>query len=210
VSTALPTTHSSPYRGARPGGRSARVRAAVLEAAFELLADGSYEATTLPEVARRAGVHPTTIYRRWHSKQGLLTDAMLVYAAENIPTPDTGSLRGDLELLLREVIGVLAEPSVRALLGAVVADATAGSSTLAAERTRYWQERFSRAVVIVEQGVERGELARDVDAYAVIENLVAAAYMRALLTGRDLDDSFIAQQVANTIAAFAPERPGVP
>jgi AcrR family transcriptional regulator len=210
VSTALPTTHSSPYRGARPGGRSARVRAAVLEAAFELLADGSYEATTLPEVARRAGVHPTTIYRRWHSKQGLLTDAMLVYAAENIPTPDTGSLRGDLELLLREVIGVLAEPSVRALLGAVVAEATAGSSTLAAERTRYWQERFSRAVVIVEQGVERGELARDVDAYAVIENLVAAAYMRALLTGRDLDDSFIAQQVANTIAAFAPERPGVP
>jgi AcrR family transcriptional regulator len=179
------------------------VRAAVLEAAFELLADRGYEATTLPEIARRAGVHPTTIYRRWHTKQGLLTDAMLVYAAENIPTPDTGSLLGDLELLLREVVGVLAEPPVRALLGAVVADATAGSSTIAGERTRYWQERFSRATVIVERGVERGELARDVDAYALIENLVAPAYMRALLTGRNLDDSFIAQQVANTIAAFA-------
>jgi AcrR family transcriptional regulator len=205
VSSALQTTHTSPYRGARPGGRSTRVRAAVLRAAFEALADRGYEATTLPEVARRAGVHPTTIYRRWHSKQGLLTDAMLAYAAESIPTPDTGSLRGDLEQLLRQVITVLAQQPVRALLSAVVADATTASSTLAAERTRYWQERFSHAIVIVERAVERGELAGDVDAYALIENLVAAAYMRALLTGRDLDDAFIARQVANTIAAFARE-----
>jgi AcrR family transcriptional regulator len=169
-----------------------------------LLAEQGYEAITLPEVARRAGVHPTTIYRRWHSKQGLLTDAMLVHAAENIPTPDTGGLRGDLEQLLREVINVLAQEPVRALLRAVVADATTGSTTIAAERTRFWQERFSHAAVIVERALERGELARKVDAYALIENLIAAAYMRALLTGRDLDDSFVGRQVANTIAAFAP------
>jgi hypothetical protein len=49
----------------------------------------------------------------------------------------------------------------------------------------------------------RGELARGVDAYALIENLVAAPYTRALVTGGDLDDPFVAQQVANTIAAFA-------
>ena len=205
MSNTLQTTHTSPYRGARPGGRSARVRAAVLRAAFELLADRGYEATSLPEVARRAGVHPTTIYRRWRSKQGLLTDAMLVYAAKNIPTPDTGSLRGDLEQLLREVIAVLAEEPVRALLRAVVTDATTGSSTIAAERTRYWQERLSHAAVIVERAIERGELAGNVDAYALVENLVAPAYMRALLTGRDLDDAFVAQQVANTIAAFTRE-----
>jgi hypothetical protein len=122
-----------------------------------------------------------------------------------LPTPDTGSLRGDLERLLRGVIAVLAERPVRALLSAVAADATTGSSALAAERTRYWQERFSHGVVIVERALERGELAGNVDAYVVIENLVAAAYMRALLTGRDLDDSFISQQVANTIAAAARE-----
>jgi hypothetical protein len=57
---------------------------------------------------------------------------MLVYAAENIPTPDTGSLRCDLEQLLRQVINALAEQPVRALLSAVVADATAASSTIAA------------------------------------------------------------------------------
>jgi AcrR family transcriptional regulator len=205
VSSAPQTTHTSPYRGARPGGRSGRVRAAVLQAAVELLADRGYEATTLPDVARRAGVHPTTVYRRWHSKQGLLTDAMLVYAAENIPTPDTGSLRGDLEQLLRQVIDALAQRPVRALLSAVVADATAGSAAIAAERGRYWRERLSRAGVIVERALERGELARNVDAYALIENLVAAAYMRAFVTGRELDDSFVDQQVAHTIAAFAPE-----
>jgi AcrR family transcriptional regulator len=196
-------THASPFRGARPGGRSERVRAAVLRAACESLAERGYEATTLPEVARRAGVHPTTVYRRWESKQGLLTDAMLVYAAENMPTPDTGSLRGDLEQLLRQVIDVLAQQPVRALLSAVVADTTAGSSTIAAQRGRYWQERFSHAAVIVERALERGELARNVDADALVENLVAAAYMRALITGRDLDEPFVARQVANTLAVFA-------
>jgi AcrR family transcriptional regulator len=206
MSSAVQTTHTSPYLGARPGGRSGRVRTAVLQAALKLLGERGYEATTLPEVARRAGVHPTTIYRRWHSKQGLLTDAMLVYAAENIPTPDTGSLRCDLEQLLRQVINALAEQPVRALLSAVVADATAASSTIAAERTRYWQERFSHAAVIVERAIERGDLAHNVDAYDLIEYLVAPAYMRALLTGRGLDDSFVDQQVANTIAAFTRDR----
>jgi predicted nucleotidyltransferase len=131
---------------------------------------------------------------------------MLVYAAENIPTPDTGSLRGDLEQLLRDVINVLAQEPVRALLRALVADATTGSTTIATERTRYWQERFSHARVIVGRAVTRGELARNVDADALIENLVAAAYMRALLTGRDLDDLFVDRQVANTIRAFAQDR----
>jgi hypothetical protein len=55
----------------------------------------------------------------------------------------------------------------------------------------------------VERAVERGDLAHNVDAYDLIEYLVAPAYMRALLTGRGLDASFVDQQVANTIAAFA-------
>ena len=56
----------------RPGGRSARVRAAVHRAVEELLAESPAEALTMPIIANRAGVHPTTVSRRWSSLGDLL------------------------------------------------------------------------------------------------------------------------------------------
>src|ERR1700709_2184913 len=58
----------------RPGGRSTRVRADVHRATLELLAEHPSETLTLPVIAARAGVHPTTLYRRWGSIGELLTD----------------------------------------------------------------------------------------------------------------------------------------
>src|SRR5688572_33420223 len=84
----------------RPGGRSARVRSAVLEATLELLAERGYDGAEVPEVARRAGVHPTTVYRRWGTKSRLVGEALLERSRPLTPTPDTGSLRPDLGRLL--------------------------------------------------------------------------------------------------------------
>ena len=47
-------------------------------------------------VAARAGVSKATIYRRFESKLELVTAAMYQVAEERKPTPDTGSLAGDL------------------------------------------------------------------------------------------------------------------
>jgi AcrR family transcriptional regulator len=52
-------------RRRRPGGRSARVRAAAIAATLAELAETGYSALSLENVARRAGVHKTTLYRRW-------------------------------------------------------------------------------------------------------------------------------------------------
>src|SRR5688572_31365663 len=95
-----PQPPSEASRRPRPGGRSARVRAAVLAATLELLAERGYEGAELPEIARRAGVHPTTVYRRWDTKAKLVGEALLEQAATLSPTPDTGALRTDLERLL--------------------------------------------------------------------------------------------------------------
>ncbi|HTU08287.1 MAG TPA: helix-turn-helix domain-containing protein, partial [Trebonia sp.] len=60
----------------RPGGRTARTRAAVLRAAIEELNDSGYSEASVERVAQRAGVAKTTIYRRWGSLDGLLADMM--------------------------------------------------------------------------------------------------------------------------------------
>src|SRR5215218_7182335 len=87
----------------RPGGRSARVRAAVHRAVEELLAQDGTEPLTIPVIAARAGVHPTTLYRRWGSLSELMAAVATSRFSGDIVVPDTGTLRGDLERWVADV-----------------------------------------------------------------------------------------------------------
>src|SRR3954465_14571895 len=82
---------------ARPGGRAARVVEAVHSAALALLDEVGYEQLQLPDVAERAGVNKTTVYRRWPTKVALVADLLSVLMQTNVATPDTGSIQSDLE-----------------------------------------------------------------------------------------------------------------
>lgn len=82
--------------GLRPGGRSARVQAAVHQATHALLAEQGRATLTVPLIAARAGVTPSTIYRRWGELADLLADVALDRWRADTAPADTGSLRGDL------------------------------------------------------------------------------------------------------------------
>src|SRR6266496_3740796 len=88
----------------RPGGRSARDRTAVLRAALEELIAVGYPSFSVEGVAERAGVHKTTLYRRWRNRENLLLEAMLEHGRENVPIPDTGSLRSDLLAYAKAIV----------------------------------------------------------------------------------------------------------
>jgi AcrR family transcriptional regulator len=118
----------------RPGGRSARVRAAVHHAVEELLAEGPSEALTIPIVAARAGVHPTTVYRRWGSLAELLGAVASSRFSGDIVVPDTGSLRGDLERWVTDVATDLEDPEVLAIMRAAVGAGTEGGCMCVADR----------------------------------------------------------------------------
>lgn len=113
----------------RPGGRSARVRAAVHRAVEELLARDGGEPLTIPVIAARAGVHPTTVYRRWGSLAELMAAVATSRFSGDIVVPDTGSLRGDLERWVADVATDLADPDVLAIMRAAVGTAGAGGGT---------------------------------------------------------------------------------
>src|SRR5215211_4133853 len=80
----------------RPGGRTARVREAVMQATLEILAEKGFEGTGLAEIGKRAGVHTATVYRRWGSKRRLVGEAMLTRTEPLFLPPDLGSFRADL------------------------------------------------------------------------------------------------------------------
>jgi AcrR family transcriptional regulator len=119
----------------RPGGRSARVRASVHHAVEELLAEGQQtETLTLPAIAARAGVHPTTLYRRWGSLADLLAEVASSRFSGNVVVPDTGSLRDDLATWAEHVATDLADPDVVALMRANLGCGVDGGSVCVADR----------------------------------------------------------------------------
>ena len=182
----------------RPGGRAARVRTAVLAAVFELLAEVGYEALSIEEVARRAGVHKTTVYRRWPTKAQLVLDATLVHSEQHIPIPDTGTLQGDLRALARSVAANMTDPHGARRTLSIVA-ATASSDDLAASMHEFWSRRLALTVPIVERAVARGELSDEVDPILLIEAVVAPLWLRLMLTGEPIDEG-VAERIADLVA----------
>ena len=122
--------------------RGEHVRRTVLAAAFDELAENGAGAATVAGVARRSGVHETTIYRRWVTKEKLFVEAMLSRSAEEIPTPDTGSIRDDLLWVVRAVIAYVTSPVGLAALH--VATLTADDQQDA--RQAFWQAGSMRCV----------------------------------------------------------------
>jgi AcrR family transcriptional regulator len=175
------TTRPRQPRG-RPGGRSARVRSLVLEAGFAVFVEKGFEAFTIAEVANRAGVHETSIYRRWKTRGALAMDCCLHYAQAAIPTPDTGSLRSDLATLLDSVVAVYSSPQGQALLR---------MSTLqnghAVAQHEFVRRRFDLVRAIFDRAILRGEFPGDGDGMIVLEALLAPLFMRVLLN-RPLGD----------------------
>lgn len=80
------------------GGRSDEVVRQVLDAAIVELARSGYAGFRMDEVAARAGVNRTTIYRRWPNRVALVTAVVdrLRTRLRHDPLPDTGTLEQDL------------------------------------------------------------------------------------------------------------------
>jgi AcrR family transcriptional regulator len=184
----MAVTTEGPIR--RQGGRSARVRAAVIAATFDELADRGYSGVSLDGVAARAEVHKTTVYRRWHTKEALVLDAMLEQASQTVAVPDTGSLRGDLLELARRSATIQTSPAGEAVVRAVAGEAS-GNPQMAAASRQFWAERLELDRTILQRACDRGEIRENTQHRPVIEALLGPLYFRLLVTGERLDDEFI-------------------
>ncbi|MEV0831285.1 TetR/AcrR family transcriptional regulator [Nonomuraea rubra] len=195
------TSESAPPRR-RPGGRTGRVRAQVLDAVRAELAERGYDGLGLDGVAARAGVHRATVYRRWRDVGGLLADLLEATTSDGDWQPqDTGSLQGDLTVLNQENLAALtAQPSIAAALIA----ASFRSEEAARGLRRLWEDRYARCEVIVARAVRRGELPAGTDARALLVAATAPLYHHLVLLRTPPDPDLPGQAArAAALAAFA-------
>jgi AcrR family transcriptional regulator len=186
--------------GLRPGGRTARVRSAVLTAAGDVLAEYGFDRLDLADVARRAGVGKTTVYRRWGSTTGLVTDLLADMAEQSLPRTDRGNLLKDLTANAQLVRRTLTDRRQSRLFKAVIAAATCDQHTAEALH-RFYDARITEWAPCVAAAIDRGELPEGTDPREVIQAVSAPLYYRLLASGDVLDEAAAERAVRAAIAA---------
>ncbi|NVO16796.1 MAG: TetR/AcrR family transcriptional regulator [Rhodoplanes sp.] len=165
----------------RPGGRSARVQTSVHQAVKDLLGEVERSELTIPAVAARAGVTPSTIYRRWGTLQDLLADVAVERLRPDGEPADTGSARGDLDAWLEQFVDEMASAPGRAMTRDVLA-CTAGAAPQCSAFTRRQIE------TIAARAAARGEPAVDID--AVMDHVVAPIVYRIMFDESPPGDAY--------------------
>jgi AcrR family transcriptional regulator len=184
----------------RPGGRTARTRAAVLDATLSELAERSWDQISVETIASRAGVHKTTVYRRWGGKDQLVAEALETAADRRIGLPDTGDVDQDLRALARAVLALLTSREGAATVRALVAGAQETQDVGQVVR-RFWTVRLARVGPIVERAVARGQLPHGTSPDELMRYLAAPLFHRLLVTAEPLTKAAADQAAAVVLAA---------
>ncbi|MBL3962468.1 MULTISPECIES: TetR/AcrR family transcriptional regulator [Burkholderia] len=169
----------SPSPRRRPGGRSARVRDAVVAATIAQLQESGFEGLSIGAVAALSGVNESSIYRRWKSKEGLVMEAVFELFAENIVIPNRGSLHADLVALMSATVRYLRTGVGRSAIQFVLA--TYSDAGVTSELHRLWTNRFAAVQQIFERATQRGEWHRGADPMPLLHCLIGAVYLRTFM-----------------------------
>lgn len=181
---------ADPARRGRP--RDPDADAAILSATVEALAEAGMAGLSMDLVARRAGVGKSTIYRRWASKEELVLDALRT--APVLPSPDTGSLRGDLLAHAAVVVEKFSAQATSDVLPHLIA-AACYDERLAESLADFNRSRQAPLRRILDRARTRGELATDVDRQVLTEVILGAFYIRRLITTKAFDLAFVTKVV---------------
>ncbi|MFE4212480.1 TetR/AcrR family transcriptional regulator [Streptomyces sp. NPDC048511] len=182
----------SPKPMTRPGGRSARVQEAVHAAVRELVGEVGRDAVTVPMVAARAGVTPSTIYRRWGDLQELLSDVAVERLRPETDPADLGSLRADLDAWAEQFLDEMASPSGRAYIRDALLGDPDGSN--AGRCSAYAAEQID---AVLNRAAGRGEPVPDTE--RVIDRVVAPIMYRILFRPGGQGADYARELVANAL-----------
>jgi len=155
---------------------------------LELLADGGLESCTFQNVAARAGIERSTLYRRNPDRWPTIMNAIIDLAEQETAAFGTGSFKTDLHATLVNLARVLRSPLGPGLIevaGALQSGVAPGQSE------RFWQSRQEQLAPMFEQAIERGELAADVDRDELFAMAAGPIYFRTFISAQPYDDGWI-------------------
>lgn len=142
----------------------------MLEATLALLAEVGFEAMSIEAIAARAGVGKTTIYRRYSSKDELVSDA-IESIREGVSIPDTGSLWSDIDALIKNAAQITLTPLGRQTVAMIISSASSNPGFAQTYWEKYLQPRRQSFAVVIERAKARGEASETLDPGLVFDTM---------------------------------------
>lgn len=195
--------HSIPMSSVIGRPREERADRAIKAATLELMGEHGVQDLRMDDVARRAGVGKATIYRRYASKDALVSDAVSGFVSE-IAIPDTGSTEADLLALMRDAVEVYAGSVASGLMPSLVAAMRRDPELARTVREGFLSTRRAALAQVLRRGVERGDLRADLDVELALDVLGGPLFYRLLITGGPIDDDLAQGVVDLILKGFAP------
>lgn len=161
----------------------------MLTATLELAQEVGINGMSMDDLAARAGVAKATIYRRWSSKETLVIDALRT-AITPFEVVDTGSLRGDLDAYLGEVVERFDRDSMYDILPHLI-EAGCRDHAVRESLDDYVRNRRGPLGALFARAVDRGEIGASVDLDVLIDVVIGPFVYRRLLTHDPIDAEFV-------------------
>ena len=166
--------------------RNEAAHRAILDAALHLLSQSDGTPVTIDAIARIAGVGKQTVYRWWPSKGAVLLDALIDQAGQDVPAPDTGSLRDDLHAFITATFEGAQHASNAPALRTLVREAACDPHLAEMMRT-FTATRRAALHDVLTRGRDRGELPDTADLDLIVDQIYGVFWYRFLLEHAPLD-----------------------
>ena len=181
-----------PPRQKRPGGRTAETTRRINQALLELLSEGGLEACTFQNVANRAGIERSTLYRRNPDRWPTIVDAIIELAERETARFDTGSFRNDLAATLINLARILQSamgPALIEVAGALQSGAAPGQAE------RFWKSRQEQLAPMFDAAIKRGELPADIDRDELFGMAAGPIYFRKFIAAKPISNEWVLKVV---------------
>jgi AcrR family transcriptional regulator len=178
------------------------ITTAIRQAVMQELAEVGYGRLSIEAVARRAGVGKTAVYRRWSSKLDMVLELVSAVAGQSLPLPDTGSLRGDLEILLRIVTRALQHPLASQIIPDLLAEAARNPQIAETLQRALRANQRDIGALLIGRAVDRGELPAGADPDTTVDLIVGPVYWRLAIARTPVPKAYLSRMAAAIAAAL--------
>lgn len=174
-----------PQQGtARPGGRTERTKQAVAESVLSELSEGNFS-FSVSQIADKAGINRSTVYRRWPNRATLLHEGLLLNTS-NLKAPDYGDWEKDLRALAKELAKFTSNPIEVAINRAL---ASSSDPELVALIVEYWTPLARQLAQPIINAQDRGDISKDLDPMTLFSLLLSPMMMAVVLTHEPLSST---------------------
>jgi AcrR family transcriptional regulator len=172
--------------------RSEEARKAILESTLELLKQSGFADLSIESIASHAGVGKATVYRWWPNKGGLVMDAFVSVAEQELSFPPSGPVEKAIREQMKKWSSIFGGPLGR-VIAAVIGAGQSQPEMLEAFQNYYVEPRRREARELLKQAIKNGEIRSDLDPNLILDILYGPLYFRLLIQSGPLTLAFIDQ-----------------